>query len=148
MTAPVTTVVESKLRTGVLKLGAPDATVPVPMTEFGCQATSVVISPSYKEDGDPVETLCGGTLPAATTVSRVLKIVAIQDFENADGFMVFLRTHELETLDFEWQASPAAEVATGTLQARLGDWGGEVAKRVTTSPEMPIITISWAPATP
>jgi hypothetical protein len=146
MSSPLT-VVESKLRTGTLKLGAPDAQpVAVPMTEFGCQATSVIISPDYKEDGEAQETLCGAMLPAATTVSRTLKVIAIQDFEDPLGFMRFLRAHELETLDFEWQASPAAEIASGTLQARLGDWGGDVGKRITTAPEMPIITISWAEA--
>lgn len=137
------TVVESKLRTGVLKFGETGAEV-----EYGCQATSVIIASSYKEDGDPVEVLCGDSLPAATTVAKSLKITAIQDFDDAAGLMRYLRDHELEEVPFRWQANPQSETAVGTVQVRLGDWGGEVGKRITTAPELPIITITWEPATP
>ncbi len=137
------TVVESKLRTGSLKLGDVGAEV-----EFGCQATSVIIASSYKEDGEPVEVLCGDNLPAATTVAKSLKITAIQDFDNAAGLMRYLRDHELQEVPFSWQANEQAEIASGTVQVRLGDWGGEVGKRITTGPELPIITLTWTPATP
>jgi hypothetical protein len=30
----------------------------------------------------------------------------------------------------------------------LGDWGGEVNKRLTTGPEMPITTLDWSPPIP
>jgi hypothetical protein len=135
------TVVESKLRQGVLKFGEVGAQV-----EFGCQASSVIIASTYKEDGEAVEVLCGDTLPAATTVAKSLKLTAIQDFDNPAGLMRFLREHELQETPFTWQASPTAEVAVGTVQVRLGDWGGEVGKRLNTTPEMPIITLDWEPA--
>lgn len=137
------TVVESKLRTGTLKFG--DAASAV---EYGCQATSVIIASSYKEDGEAVEVLCGDNLPAATTVAKSLKITAIQDFDDPAGLMRYLRDHELQEVPFSWQANAQSETATGTVQVRLADWGGEVGKRITHQPEMPIITLSWEPATP
>lgn len=136
-------IVESKLRTGTLKLGPAGSE-----SEFACQATSVLIASSYQEDGDPVEALCGASLPAATTVAKSFKITAIQDFDNPTGLMRYLRDHELEEVEFSWQANPAAEIATGVLQARLGDWGGEVGKRLTTQPEMPITTLTWSDPPP
>ena len=139
MTAP--TVVESKLRSGTLKLGPAGTQV-----EYGCQATSVIIASSYKDDGDPVEVLCGAMLPAATTVSKSLKITAIQDFDDPTGLMVYLRDHELEEVEFSWQPNPNADTATGRIQVRLGDWGGEVGKRITHQPEMPITSLTWTPA--
>lgn len=138
MTQP-TTVVESKLRQGHLKLGPTGTQV-----EFSCQANNVTITSSYSEDGDPLEMLCGVTLPAATTVQKALKVTAVQDFDDPAGFMRYLRGHELETIEFEWQANPAAEIASGTLQARLGDWGGDVGKRLTTELELPIVSLAWA----
>lgn len=139
----MTTVTESKLRTGILILGPTSSA-----TEFSCQATSVIIASSYKESGDPVEVLCGTKAPAETTVAKSLKINAIQDFDNPDGLMHWLRLHELETQPFSWQANPTSQVATGTLQVRLGDWGGEVGKRLSSAPEMPIIELDWAEAPP
>ena len=139
MTTP--TITESKLKNGRLTLGG---------VEFSCQPTNVTISSDYEEDGDPVEVLCGAGLPAATTVSKTLKITAIQDFTNPTGFMRYLREHELETVAFVWQATPAAETASGTVQCRLGDWGGDVGKRLTTAPELPITpgSLVWTPPTP
>lgn len=134
------TVTESKLRQGTLKLGTGGSLV-----EFGCQQTNVTIASTYKDEGDPVEVLCGDTLPAATTVAKNLKITSIQDFDNPAGLMVFLRDHELEEVDFEWQANATSDVAAGTVQVRLGDWGGDVGKRITTAPELPIITLDWQP---
>jgi hypothetical protein len=136
-------VVESKLKTGTLKFGPSGAQV-----EFACQATNVTISSTYTEDGEPVEVLCGTNLPAPTTVQKVLKITAIQDFDDPDGFMRYIRQRELTEVDFSWQASPAAEIASGKVQARLGDWGGDVNKRLTTAPEMPIVTLTWTPPAP
>jgi hypothetical protein len=139
MTTP--TVVESKLRTGTLTFGPSAAQV-----EYGCQATSVIIASTYKEDGEAAEVLCGEKLAAATTVAKSLKITAIQDFDDPTGLMRYLREHELQEVDFTWQANPQAEIATGVVQVRLGDWGGEVGKRISTQPEMPITTLTWAPA--
>jgi hypothetical protein len=137
MTTPGT-VTESKLHDGLLTLGA---------AEFGCQATNVTIATEYKEDGDPVDVLCGASLPVATSASRTMKITAIQDFEDPAGFMRYLRAHELETVAFTWQASPQAETATGEVQIRQGDWGGDVKKRLTTAPELPVVgVITWTPA--
>jgi len=138
MTSP--TIVESKLRQGSLKLGAAGAQV-----EFACQATNVTIASTYKEDGEQTEVLCGLTVAAATTVTKSLKVTAIQDFDDPGGLMVYLRAHELEEVPFSWQANPTAEIASGTVQLRLGDWGGDVGKRITTAPEWPITALTWSP---
>jgi hypothetical protein len=133
---------ESKLKTGSLTLG--DAAV-----EFACQATNVIISTEYTEDGDSVEVLCGTALSAPTTIARKLKVTAIQDFDDPAGFMRFLRQHELQTVPFAWQASPTSEIAAGMVQCRLGDWGGDVNKRLTTAPELPIVgEVFWTPPEP
>lgn len=138
MTTPMT-VTESKLHDGSLTLAG---------TEFSCQASNVTLTPEYKEDGDPVPVLCGVTLPVATTVSWTLKVTAIQDFSDPDGLMRYLREHLLETVAFTWKAAPESETASGEVQIRLADWGGDVAKRLTTSLEWPIVgDITWtAPA--
>lgn len=138
MTAPGT-ITESKLHDGLLTLAG---------VEFGCQATNVTITTDYNEDGDPLPVLCGAELPVATTASKTLKITAVQDFDDPAGFMRYLRDHELETIAFTWQASPESETAAGSVQIRQGDWGGDVKKRLTTAPELPVIgDINWtAPA--
>lgn len=137
------TIEESKVRNGTLTLGGED---------FSCQPTSVLIASSYNEDGDPVEVLSGEGLPADTTVDKTLNITAIQDFDDPDGLMRFLRDNELTTVPFGWKAnSDGAQVASGQLQCRVGDWGGETNKRITTELELPIAgKVDWsdpAPAT-
>lgn len=138
MTSPST--VESKLHDGRLLLGG---------TEFACQASNVTLTPSYDDEGDPLDMLCGNQLAASTVVSWVLKITAVQDFTDPDGLLRYLRTHLLETVPFVWQASPEAETATGSLQARLADWGGDVKKRLTSELEMPVVgAIDWTDPVP
>lgn len=135
------TIEESKVRNGTLTLGGED---------FSCQPTSVLIASSYNEDGDPVEVLCGEGLPADTTVDKTLNITAIQDFDDPDGLMRFLRDNELATVPFGWKAnSDGAQVASGQLQCRVGDWGGETNKRITTELELPISgKVGWADPVP
>jgi len=139
------TIVQSKLKKGKLTLGAAGAS----KLNASCQATNVTISTTYNETGDPIEVLCGDQDTASTTATRSLKVTAIQDFDDADGLMRYLRTHELESVPFTWQASPTSEVASGTVQCRLGDWGGDVGVRLTTELELPITgPIVWAPPPP
>lgn len=138
------TIKQSKLHNGKLTLGTGDDAINVE-----CQATNVTISSTYNETGDAVVTLCGDGDAPSTSVTRSLKITAIQDFDDPDGLMVWLRDHELTTQAFSWQASPTSEVATGTVQVRLGDWGGDVAVRLTTELEMPIAgNVTWSPPPP
>ena len=141
----MTSVTESKLRKGHLRLTAPGAGTAV---EYACQATSVIIASTYKDDGDAQEVLCGETLAAATTVSKSLKLTAIQDFDDPTGLMRFLRQYELQTVGFAWQANPKAEIASGECQVRLGDWGGDVGKRLTHGPELPITSLVWSDPVP
>lgn len=133
------TVVESKLKKGKLTLDG---------KSFACQATNVTIASNYTGDtaGEALETLCGDQLSggeAGTTVTRNLNITAIQDFDNPDGLMRFLRDNELSDVDFMWQANSKAEIAEGQLECRVGDWGGDVAKRLTSSLSLPISTLDW-----
>jgi hypothetical protein len=130
------TIEESKVRDGTLVLGS---------EFFSCEPTSVLIASEYNEEGDPVEVLCGEGLAADTTVNKSLNITAIQDFNNPEGLMRFLRDNELRTVPFMWKANQeGAQVANGQIQCRLGDWGGEVNTRLTTDLELPIVgTVSW-----
>lgn len=132
---------ESKVRNGTLTLGGED---------FSCQPTSVLIASSYNEEGDPVEVLCGESLSADTTVDKTLNITAIQDFDDPDGLMRHLRDNELLTEPFSWKANnDGAQIASGSLQCRVGDWGGETNKRITTELELPIVgAVAWSDPVP
>lgn len=135
-------ITDSRVKEGSLSF-ADDATGTGEVT-FSCQPTSVMISTEYNESGETVQVLCGDETAPDTTADRTLKITAIQDFTDPAGLMVYLRDNELEQKYFTWQANAEAEVATGIVQCRVGDWGGEVGKRITTELELPIVgPVTW-----
>lgn len=129
------TTIESHVDHSILTIGGQD---------FSCQPTSCLISSEYQEAGQGVPVICGDELPAAVgSVTRKLKITSIQDFTNPAGLMRYLREHELSTVDFSWLSNPEGETASGQLQCRLGDWGGEAKKRITTELDLPIVNVVW-----
>jgi hypothetical protein len=136
-------IVESKLKTGKLTLGV------APGTEFACQATNVRIVPSFNEEGDAVETLCGDTLAPATTTTWNLQGTSIQDFDKPNGFIEYSWTNNLLEVPFTWQPNASSAKFTGTVQVRAVEVGGDVNVRLTTDFDWPISgvpTPTWGSA--
>lgn len=127
-------VVESKLKTGSLKLGT------APGTEFGCQETNVRITPEHNESGDTVETLCGDTLTASTTTSWTLNGTAIQDWDAPTGtsLVQYSWAHDGETVDFVWKPNAGSTSFTGKVTVRALELGGDVNTRITTDFSWPM----------
>jgi hypothetical protein len=126
------TINESRLRNGTLTF-TPSGTPGTP-EEFSCQATDVHVTPSYEDDGDAVETLCGDTKAPGKKGTYVLAGTVIQDFDIATGFIAFTWEHETETVGFEWVPNDVATgpTITGSCVIVGLEFGGEVNTRLTT----------------
>lgn len=117
-------VTESKIKEGVLTLGDP-------AVDFSCQPTNVRIEPTYAEDGDRAEVLCGTVLSPDTTRTDTLAMSAIQDFEDAAGLVNYSWEHDLEKVPFTWQPTGATgPTYSGTVEVRALTVGGDVNKRL------------------
>jgi hypothetical protein len=135
-------IVESKLKTGSLLLGG---------TEFACQATNVRIVPTFNEEGDNVETLCGDTLAPSTTTEWALQGTHIQDWDSAGmGIVEYSWVNNLVTVPFVWKPNASAVTYAGNVQVRALEVGGDVNTRITTDFDWPISGTpepTWAAAT-
>lgn len=136
-------VVESKLKTGSLMLGT------APGTEFACQATNVRIVPTFNEEGDEVETLCGDVLAPSTTTSYAMQGTDIQDWDavGGAGIVQYSWTHNLETVPFTWRPNASTVTFAGNVQVRALEVGGDVNVRITSDFDWPITgapTVTWA----
>lgn len=120
-------ITESRNKNGVLTLGA---------ESFETQTTNVTITPSYEDVGDPVETLAGDELTAEKQRTDSLKITAIQDFTDPDGFVNYTWDNDLTQVAFEWQPSGATgPTISGTVEVLACEIGGDVNTRLTTEVE-------------
>ena len=143
-------VTESKLKTGTLTLGG-TGVPPVGGTEFACQATNVRIVPSFNDDGDEIETLCGDKLSPSTTATWNMQGTSIQDFDAVDGFIQYTWENNLTAVPFSWQPNENATVITGMVQIRAVEMGGDVNTRITTDFDWPLQgdpTVTWPVTTP
>lgn len=143
---------ESKLKTGLLTLGGiagvPPA-LPTGGTEFACQATNVRIAPTFNEEGDSVETLCGDSLAPATTTEWALQGTSIQDFTFPDSFLEYTWTNNLVQVPFIWKPNATGPTFSGNVQIRALEVGGDVNVRLTTDFDWPIAgqpTVTWPAA--
>jgi hypothetical protein len=119
-------IVESRVVKGILTLGD---TVP---EDFSCQPTNIRVTPTTDDDGDPVEVLCGDTVPAGKKESWVLAGTAIQDFDSPTGFLAYCYEHALETVPFEWTPNiDGAPVWSGSVLIEALEEGGDVNTRIT-----------------
>jgi hypothetical protein len=123
-------VVESKLKQGTLTLGGTGDPV-TGGVEFACQATNVRITPSFTEDGDTLETLCGDKLAPSVTTEWALAGTSIQDFDNPDGFVKWSWDNNKTDQPFTWNPNTGTTSISGTVQVRALEMGGDVAKRIT-----------------
>jgi hypothetical protein len=123
------TVVESRLKKGVLTLGPTDT----PDLDFSCQVTNARIKSSYNDD-DGEETLCGDMVAGDTTLKgRSLAGTAIQDFDSADGWVNYCFAHDLEIVPFVYTPNATGSPTyTGNVRVRVPDEtaGGDVNTRL------------------
>jgi hypothetical protein len=130
------TITESRLRKGVLTLGG-DGTVPG--TSFACQATNVRVTPSYADDGDPIETLCGDSKPAGKKETWVLAGTSVQDFDDPEGFLTFCFDNRMLTVPFTWKPNDGESPEySGDVVVVALEEGGDVNSRLTTDWEFQV----------
>ena len=128
------TIVESRVKSGTFTLGT------VPGTSFACQPTNIRVTPTTDDDGDPVETLCGDTVPAGKKETWVLAGTAIQDFDDDAGFLSYCYDNALTTVPFTWQPNiTGAPSWAGNLLIEALEEGGDVNTRITTDFEFDIV---------
>lgn len=132
-------IVESRLKTGTLTLGG-TTEPPAPGTSFACQATNVRVTPSYDDDGDDIETLCGDQMPAGKKESWVLAGTSVQDFDDPDGFLAYCYLHAMETVPFTWTPNDKPDGVTwgGSCVVVALEEGGDVNSRLTSDWEFDI----------
>ena len=113
----------------------------IPASPFEKQVFECSLEPAVEEKGDELTMLNGNVLGADESVKWTLKIGAVQDFMDPQGFLEFCRTHALETVPFEWV--PNAEVdsptLSGNVKIRPGKYGGATKLRLTSEIEFPVI---------
>lgn len=127
------TITESRLRKGILTLGT------APGTSFACQATNVHVTPSYADDGDAIETLCGDAVPAGKKESWVLGGTSVQDFDDPEGFLTYCFDNRMATVPFAWKPNDGASPEyTGEAVIVALEEGGDVNSRLTTDWEFAI----------
>lgn len=140
------TINESRLKNGTLSFTP--TTPPGTAVNYECQATNVHVTPSYEDDGDAVETLCGDTKAPGKKGTYVLAGTVIQDFDLEAGFQAFTWEHEAETVAFEWVPNDVTTgpTITGSCVIVGLEIGGDVNTRLTTDFEFATEgkpTITW-----
>ena len=125
-------ITDSRLKGGSLTLDA--------VATFAKQMSSVKLTPSTDEDGDPLETLDGSKIEADEVTTWELELGAVQDFDDPAGFVEFARANAGELVPFEWAPNAVgAPTFAGTVRVRAVEIGGEVASRLSTTATWPVI---------
>lgn len=138
-------ITESRLKQGALVLDVGGEG----MAKFATQATNVVISPSTKQDGEPLEVLDGNKTTAASTTEWTLKAKAIQDFTDPAGLQAYSWEHDGETVPFTWTPTQGGPVFSGNVTIQPLDVGGDVNKRIDVDVEWPLTgKPDWSSSTP
>lgn len=121
--------IDSRLGPGTLTLGG---------TEYGAQIANVTLEPSTDEEegtptlGDP------DPLPELTE-SWVLTGEAIQDFEEAAGFVNYCMDNALSVVAFVWEPNTdAATQYAGNVLITSVPIGGDVSSQIRSSFEFPV----------
>jgi hypothetical protein len=124
-------ITESRVKKGELTF-TPGTPPPAPVS-FSCQASNVRVTPSYDDDGDAVETLCGDEIPAGKKESWVIQGTSIQDFDDPEGFLTFCFENRMKTVPFEWTPNvDGAPKWSGDAVIVALEEGGDVNTRLTT----------------
>ena len=132
-------ITESRVKTGTLTFGGSGGGTGTPGTTFACQATTVKVTPSYDDDGDAVETLCGDSIAAGKKEKWTLNGTSIQDFDDPEGFLAYCYENSLATVTFEWTPNATgAPTWAGSVVIRALEEGGDVNTRLTTDWEFDV----------
>lgn len=132
-------ITESRVRKGTLTFGGEGGGIPATGTAFACQAQSIKVTPSFDDDGDAVETLCGDTIPQGKKEKWTINGTSIQDFDDPEGFLTYCYTNSLVTVAFEWAPNiEGAPTWAGEVVIRSLEEGGDVNTRLTTDWEFDI----------
>lgn len=124
------TVKQSKVQKGKLSLTPPGGGTAV---NFECQASNISIQPDSKTSGNALEVLCGDQLGESKVRIWWLAGTAVQDFDDAEGFIRFSITNDLTDCAFSWTPNATADVISGTVQVEACELGGDVAARLTST---------------
>lgn len=125
------TIKDHRLNTGTLSLDA---------LPFASQATNVNLEPSTDEEGEALEVLSGETVDPDETTTWVLNITAIQDFDDPVGFIAFCLENAGTVVPFVWKPNADGTSYAGTCKIRPVAIGGDVAARLDTGAEFPVVT--------
>lgn len=130
---------DSRQFAGTLTFTTEDV-VPV-VKAFEKQAFSCELNPAIESKGDELTMLNGNVLGADEAVKWTLKIGAVQDFMDPEGFLEFCRTNALERVGFEWVPNSDVDAPTlsGNLTVRPGKYGGATKLRLTSEIEFPVL---------
>ena len=131
-------ITESRVRTGTLTFGGSGGGTGPDGTTFACQATTVKVTPSYDDDGDAVETLCGDSIPAGKKEKWTINGTSIQDFDDPEGFLAYCYTNSLQTVAFTWTPNPTGPTWAGDCVIKALEEGGDVNSRLTTDWEFDV----------
>lgn len=123
--------VDTRLGPGTLKLGAP-------LVDYGPQISNVSLEPS-QDSSDGTPTLGDPDPLPEVTESWVLKGSAIQDFEEAAGFVNYCMDNALSVVAFEWTPNTDAAVKfTGECLLTSLPIGGDVSVQNTSDFEFAV----------
>lgn len=122
--------IDSRLGPGTLTLGT---------TEYGTQASNVRLTPNH-EDNEGTPTL-GIPVPAPEVKTTwVLAGTAVQDWEDAAGFIEYCRDNNNTQVSFSWEPNTDAGVTfSGTCLIKAVEIGGDVAVQTTSDFEFPVV---------
>jgi hypothetical protein len=146
--ASPTSVNESRVKTGTLKLEGTGYTTAVPVwVEFQCQATSVRIVPS-ETAGDSLETVGGCISSSPGSTEYTLEVTAISDFLEESGLVGYSWVNTGTEKRFEWVPNGASptEKWTGSVKVSAVPVGGEANTRLTESFTWTITQLHTPPA--
>lgn len=120
-------ITESRVRKGVLTFGADTESV-----DFSCQPSNVRVTPSYDDDGDRLEVLCGDVIPPGKIESWVLAGTSVQDFDDPQGFQSYCFDNRMLTVPFTWEPNTdGAPKWSGSVVIVALEEGGDVNTRLT-----------------
>ena len=121
-------ITDSRLKVGVLTLDS---------IAFDSQSTNVRLEPKTAEQGDAIEVLSGETITPDDETTWQLVIVAIQDFDDSEGFQAFSLDRAGDLVAYSWKPNAAGPTFTGTVRVRPVPIGGDVASRLSVTAEWP-----------
>lgn len=130
---------DSRQHSGTLTFTTTDD-VPV-VKSFEKQVFTCELNPAIESKGDELTMLNGNVLGADEVVKWTLKIGAVQDFMDPQGFLEFCRERALQRVGFEWVPNDDVDSPTisGDLTIRPGKYGGATKLRLTSEIEFPVL---------